>query len=205
MGRASQRSLIALMRVNRSEGGSESRRRNRLCRDTRSASLFVRRFLKVLLCSFLGSLPLIFSDNIQEHRLGSSKIHIRGQISRETGRKWEFPLSRRSESMAQGLCLPGYVRMTVTACVCLRVGAEVNACKSWFRRVSAHAQRVVPAVSLLGDKDGKGRRKGTGHVIPVPTFVTPLNTPSVCPQPQIYWISISASCHLHRARPLLKT
>lgn len=108
-------------------------------KETRSARLFVRRFLKVLLCSFLGSLPLIFSDNIQEHRPGSSKIHIRGQISQETGRKWEFPLSRRSESMAQGLCLPGYVRMTVTACVCSRVGAEVNACKSWFRRVPARA------------------------------------------------------------------
>lgn len=46
-------------------------------------------------------------------------IHIRGQISPETGRKWEFPLSRRSESTAQGLSLPGYVRMTVYVCACV--------------------------------------------------------------------------------------
>lgn len=77
-------------------------------------------------------------------------------------------------------CVRVHVCVCVEACV---LGVQVHA-DIQYVCVSAHAQCVIPVVSLLGDKRKK-RGQGSSQFITVPTFVMPLNTPSMRPS-QIY-------------------
>lgn len=146
-----------------------------------------------------GSLPLIFSDNIQGRRPGSSEFISEGRFP---PRQEENDSSRSLGGRSLWLkgCL--YLDMWKLLCVCVCV-------KVYVQRVQVHAAvlysvcvevdlvcTALVSNSLTSDK-GKGKRQSTSQSITVPTFVMPLNTPSVRPR-QIYWISISASFHLHK-------
>lgn len=88
-----------------------------------------------------------------------------------------------------GWRLTGCRYMQMCACVCVCVLNWIWMCICTYTVCDSRRR-------TFSDKRKEGRQ-GNSQFITVPTFVMPLNTPSVRPS-QIYWISISASFHLHK-------
>lgn len=173
---------------------SRRAKRSSLCSALfKSASLFLPRLPSFdLLRQYPGASPRKLENSYQRADFSRDRKKMRVPALQEVG---VWPRGCVYLDMCEWLWL------RVFACGWVQKWTRVKVDSVVFLR----ARNVLFQRSRFSEiRTGKGRRKGAGHVITVPTFVTPLNTPSVCPRPRIYWISISASCHLHRARPAQK-